>query len=109
LYFESVNDFPEDVGRGGADGFALEDNRLHSHHQWSVDDEGVAEHPSDIAGAEHAVSWMSVVYFAHGVVQQYGCASVVADDAFGFAGGATGVEDVEGVAGVEDDWARAVA
>lgn len=57
----------------------------------------MAEYPSDVAGAEHAVSGLCVVDAAHGVLEEDCCASVIADDAFGFSCGATGVEDVEGV------------
>ena len=65
--------------------------------------------PSNIAGAEHAVSRPSVEDSSHGVVQKYSSASMVPDDAFGFACGSTRVEDVERMGGGHDDGGGFVA
>lgn len=44
----SVDDFPEDIGIGCAYWFSLEEDRLDACDEWGVDDEGVAEYPSDV-------------------------------------------------------------
>lgn len=94
LTFVSIDDFPEDVGVGGADGFSLEEDRFYASDEGSIDDEGMSQDPSDVAGAEHTVSGFGIVNGPHGVFQQYSGPSMVSHDALGFTSCATRVKDI---------------
>ncbi len=65
--------------------------------QRSVDDVGVADHPSHVGGGPVHLSRLRVVDVAHAPGEGHGVAAVVPHHPLGNAGGAGGVEDVEGI------------
>ena len=94
---------PEGAGVGGADGLAFVDDGGAAVEQGGVDDVGVAHHPADVGGGPEDLAGLHGVEVLHAPGHGDGVATVVAHHALGDAGGAGGVEDVEGVGGGDRD------
>src|SRR5207302_5665 len=71
--------------------------------QRRVDDVRVAHHPADVAGGPVRLAGTRVEDVGHAPLQRHRVPAVVAHDALGAAGGAAGVEDVEGVLRLDGD------
>ena len=87
-------------GRIRAHGQAFVDQGGHAVEQWPVHDVAVAHHPTNVAGAEEGFAGLGAENLLHRGGQSHGIAPGVALHAFGFAGGAAGVQRVAGVGGL---------
>ena len=93
------DDAPERAGIGRADRLALVEDRGAAVEQRRVDDVGMADHPADVGGRPPHLAGIDAVEILHRPFQRDHVAAIVAHHAFGHAGGAGGVEDVERIGG----------
>ena len=84
---------------GVPDGLALVDDGGVSVEQRRVADVRVSDHPADVGRGPVHLAGLDPVDVLHRPLQRDGVAAVVANHALGLAGGAGGVEDVEGIGG----------
>ncbi len=76
---------------------ALVEDRGGTGQQRAINNVGMAHHPADVGRRPHHVTRTDVVDVRHGPAERDRMAAVVPHHALGRAGGARGVEDVEGV------------
>ena len=93
------NHAPESASVRGADGFAFVQDRSVSMEERAIDDVGVANDPTDVGSGPENVTGIDAINIFHRPFKGNGMAAVITDNAFGFAGGAGGVEDVERISG----------
>ena len=92
---------PERPGVGRAHRLALVEDGGAALEERGVDDVGVPDHPADVRGRPVHLAGPDAVDALHAPLERDGVARAVADHALGLAGGARGVEDVEGVGGID--------
>ena len=97
------NDPPEGARIGGAHRLALIEDGRAAVQQRPVDDVGMADHPAHVGGRPVNVAWVHVVDVLHGPFEGHHVPAVVAHHAFGLAGGAGRIEDIERVRGGDGD------
>ena len=97
-----LNHPPEGPGVRRAHRLALKQHRGAAAQQRAIDDVGVAHHPAHVRRRPEHVPGINAVNGLHGPVQGHRMAAGVPHHAFRLAGGAGGVEDVEGIQGVHD-------
>jgi hypothetical protein len=90
---------PESARVRGAHRLSFVHDRGSALQQGPIDDVGMTHHPAHVRGGPEDISSIDAVDVFHRPVQRHRVASVVPHDALGHAGGARGVEDVEGVCG----------
>ena len=98
--FVAFDDIPKAV-EGGIVGRAFVDNSSCAGGEWAVDDVTVARDPTDVGSAPIDVFGAEIEdpFHSHRGLEEIAGGGV--ENAFGFAGGAGGVKDEEGMFGVE--------
>ena len=81
----------------GADRLTFVEHRGAAAHQWPIDDQRMTDHPAHIGNAPPHVTGVHAVDVAHGITEGDSVATVLTDDALGFARGTRGVHDVKRV------------
>ena len=90
-------DAPKGAGVGRADWFALIHDGRRANQQRRIDDVGMADDPTDVGGGPEHLARRNIVKPVHRPGQRHEIAAGIADDAFGHAGRAGRVENVEGI------------
>ena len=92
-------DAPERAGIGRADRLALVHDRRRAMKQRRIDDVAVPDHPADVGGAPPHLAGIDAVEIFHRPFERDQMPAIVAHHAFGDAGRARGVENVERIGG----------
>ena len=74
---------------------SFEENGIRSSNKWTIDNETVADYPTDIAHCEVYSALMEVKDILHAVIESNTSASLVSDDTFWLSSGSRSVQDIQ--------------